>query len=223
MHLKNILHCITVKIKAFLLIFSRDPAKRPSAKEALKHPWLKGSIKDRSTGRQLNVSVVQRIQRFAQSSKVKKSILQLVAEELLLESTLNPEETKCALNESAQPVMIPSNSSAMQLLFKRMQFDGDKLEKSQLASSLAALGYKLTDAEVDRLMEEVDTAGSGHILRSAFAASQVCEVSVPVILRLWLFVVVPRPLLFPANGLFDFANPFESERLLRKGVFPAAD
>lgn len=40
----------------------RDPEKRPSAKEALKHPWLQGNSSERSAGKQIDLSVVQRIQ-----------------------------------------------------------------------------------------------------------------------------------------------------------------
>jgi hypothetical protein len=41
----------------------QDHAKRPSAHEALKHPWLRGpGASERSHGRKLAMGVVQRIQ-----------------------------------------------------------------------------------------------------------------------------------------------------------------
>ncbi len=43
-------------------LLHKDPARRPSAKQALKHPWLKGSAAERSAGRPLSLKVVQRIQ-----------------------------------------------------------------------------------------------------------------------------------------------------------------
>jgi calcium-dependent protein kinase len=61
----------------------RDPEKRPTAKEALKHPWLRGNSADRASGAPIEQSVVQRIQRFAQSSLFKRGVFQLIAEELL--------------------------------------------------------------------------------------------------------------------------------------------
>ena len=43
-------------------LLHKDPARRPSAQQALKHPWLKGSVAERSAGRPLSLKVVQRIQ-----------------------------------------------------------------------------------------------------------------------------------------------------------------
>ncbi len=40
----------------------RDPAQRPTARQALNHPWLKGSAADRTHGKALDKTVVQRIQ-----------------------------------------------------------------------------------------------------------------------------------------------------------------
>lgn len=45
------------------MLHCRDPRQRPSAKEALKHPWLAGgTIADRYKGKPLEQTVVQRIQ-----------------------------------------------------------------------------------------------------------------------------------------------------------------
>lgn len=42
---------ISAEAKDFCrLLLNRDPAQRPSAKEALQHPWLRGNSAERSTG-----------------------------------------------------------------------------------------------------------------------------------------------------------------------------
>jgi hypothetical protein len=60
----------------------RDPRKRPSAREALQDPWLLGNVKQRSRGAQLS-SVVQRLQRYNQQNVFKRTVLDMMANELL--------------------------------------------------------------------------------------------------------------------------------------------
>ena len=40
----------------------RDPKKRPSARDALQHPWLKGNMADRQAGKPISQAIVQRLQ-----------------------------------------------------------------------------------------------------------------------------------------------------------------
>ena len=63
-------------------LLEKDHTKRPTAREALKHPWLAADFHV-SRKRKIDATVVQRLQRFAQSNAVKRSILDLIAEELL--------------------------------------------------------------------------------------------------------------------------------------------
>ncbi len=67
-----------------MLLLRRDPNKRPSAREALHHPWLEGAIEERGTGAPLGAGVVQRLQRFGTSSVFKRSVFDHIAAELLL-------------------------------------------------------------------------------------------------------------------------------------------
>ena len=64
------------------LLLNKNHEKRPTAKEALKHPWLQTSF-HLGTSRPLNTTVVQRIQRFAQTNVLRRTILELMANELL--------------------------------------------------------------------------------------------------------------------------------------------
>ncbi|CAD7698186.1 unnamed protein product [Ostreobium quekettii] len=64
-------------------LLQKDPASRPTAKQALKHPWVRrGGAKPT----QLSETVVQRIQRFGRSSIFKRTVLDMIADELLQKS-----------------------------------------------------------------------------------------------------------------------------------------
>eukprot|EP00879_Flechtneria_rotunda_P009752 GHRR01010202.1.p1 GENE.GHRR01010202.1~~GHRR01010202.1.p1 ORF type:complete len:707 (+),score=240.27 GHRR01010202.1:2191-4311(+) len=64
-------------------LLNKDPKQRPSAREALHHPWLlKGNRKERKQGTLLT-QVVQRLQRHKQQNIFKKTVLDMMANELL--------------------------------------------------------------------------------------------------------------------------------------------
>ena len=63
-------------------LLNRDVAARPTAAQALAHPWLKGDVADRTKGRQLSTNVVQRIQRYGRADVLKRSVYELMAAEL---------------------------------------------------------------------------------------------------------------------------------------------
>jgi len=53
----------TVQETGLWMIFTyRDPKARPSAKDALQDPWLKGNSTERNQGKPIDATVVQRIQ-----------------------------------------------------------------------------------------------------------------------------------------------------------------
>ena len=64
-------------------LLERDPQRRLTAAEALQHAWLRGDVRDRRAGAQLSLNVVQRIQRFGRLDYVKRSLLELMAAELV--------------------------------------------------------------------------------------------------------------------------------------------
>ena len=61
----------------------RDPAARPTAKQALAHPWLRGKSDERGKGQQLPRTVVQRLQKFGVESALKRTVLDMIANDLI--------------------------------------------------------------------------------------------------------------------------------------------
>jgi len=75
---------VSAPAKAFVVaLLAKDPAARPTARAALRHPWLAGDVSDRYKGRPLRATVVQRVQRFAAAPALQRSIFELMAAEVL--------------------------------------------------------------------------------------------------------------------------------------------
>jgi calcium-dependent protein kinase len=166
-------------------LLERDHTKRPSAKEALKHPWLKGTIKERTKGPHLSLQVIERIQRYSHSSIFKRSVLEMIAEDLIAMeeedaniSNMTDNDVNmmsiCPLGEEGHPVIDTPHASPLEYLYERLKFiDKNLVDRSVLAEGLRDLGYKLTDDEVDRLLDQLDVSMTGQVNKSQLAASQI--------------------------------------------------
>lgn len=145
-------------------------------------------------GKQIDVSVVARIQRFAQNNRFKRSVLRLIAEELLsrpgalaAETALQAEAAAMAAaaadasnhNElrydpdTGNPIIKDPNSKLMQDIFRKLELTEDAVDRESAALALSKLGYRLEPCEISRLLEQVDTSNSGKVKRAALAASQI--------------------------------------------------
>ena len=110
-------------------LLQRNPVMRPSAAEALEHPWLveEGAANEMP----LKGSVVQRLQRFATYTHLKQVVLRMITEDM------------------RQRGKTPSFSSALQELFAA--YDKDKsgtISFEELAEGLRGQGYVVNEAEV---------------------------------------------------------------------------
>ncbi|GIL43935.1 hypothetical protein Vafri_1520 [Volvox africanus] len=65
------------------LLLNKDPAKRPTAKQALAHPWLQGKSDQRTQGAPLARTVVQRLQKFGVENALKRTVLDMIANDLI--------------------------------------------------------------------------------------------------------------------------------------------
>jgi len=76
--------------KFVMRLLNKDPNERPTANEALRDPWLLCASQTRKDRMEpLDLTVVQRLQRFAQANLLQRTILELVASELI--KTINRE------------------------------------------------------------------------------------------------------------------------------------
>lgn len=160
------------------MLLNKDPKKRPSAREALNHPWLKGSIKDRHRGTPLSLGVVQRIQRFSQASIFKRTVLELMAEELVESGKedigLDQSQIVCPLDSSTRALITHPDASPLEYLYERLKMmDKSIIDRKELGRGLTEMGYKLSEDELERLLDQLDANHTGQIKKMQFAASQI--------------------------------------------------
>ncbi|KAM7500963.1 hypothetical protein LguiA_025377 [Lonicera macranthoides] len=116
-----------------------DPRKRITSSQVLDHPWLRegGEASDKP----IDSAVLSRLKQFRAMNKLKKLALKVIAE------SLSEEEIK-----------------GLKAMFKNIDTDkSGTITYEELKSGLARLGSKLSEAEVQQLMEAADVDGNGTI------------------------------------------------------------
>ena len=106
---------------------------RPTAQEALNHPWLKGDVSDRSKGKPLSFQVVQRVQRYGRNNILKRSLLSLMVSELMEDDGSVAEPPSCSLDDKGRPVMDSPNAHAVTSVLKYLNLKGCLLYTSDAA------------------------------------------------------------------------------------------
>ncbi|XP_074559210.1 calcium-dependent protein kinase 2-like [Curcuma longa] len=119
-------------------MLTQDPKKRITAAEILEHPWLReGEASDKP----IDSAVLTRMKQFRAMNKLKKLALKVIAE------SLSEEEIK-----------------GLKQMFTNMDTDNSgTITYEELKSGLARLGSKLSEAEVQQLMDAADVDGNGSI------------------------------------------------------------
>lgn len=137
----------------------KRPEDRISAAAALAHPWLQEA--DSSSEVPLNGTVVQRLQRFAVSGKLKKVVLTMITDDII-DGSSNIFSTM-----EASQILAPARD-----IFTRLDLDasGD-VSVDELKVELSREGYFLTDHEVEQLMTRIDANGDGKIVFDELVSS----------------------------------------------------
>jgi len=138
-------------------LLTKDQNKRPSAEEALKHPWIEQAsihIKE-NVSNDVAMSALTNLSNFNAQSKLKQATYAFIASQLL------------SKQEKEQ----------IDKVFRAMDINGDgKLQKDEIKNGYAEFfGRHLTDQEVDELFNKVDADGSGEIEYSEFVVATLNE------------------------------------------------
>lgn len=150
-------------------LLDRDPEARPTARAALLHPWLtqtSASWKAKAAKGQdsaLDGQVVARLQRFATQGLLKRSVLRLIARELLSED----EDDIKTLSQARD-----ADIETLKALFAKLDTSGDNMvELGELEVGLREIGYDVTGRESKQLLGSLDTSGDGLIDVNEFIAA----------------------------------------------------
>ncbi|KAJ4802980.1 Calcium-dependent protein kinase [Rhynchospora pubera] len=120
-------------------MLTKDPKKRITAAQALEHPWLKeGGL---ATDKPLDSAILLRMKQFRSMNKLKKLALKVIAE------NLSEEDVK-----------------GLKHMFGSMDTDrSGTITFDELKTGFNRLGSKITEAEVQQLLEAADVDKSGTI------------------------------------------------------------
>lgn len=149
----------------------RDPNRRVSANDALKHPWL--AEKEAAPSLPLRSSVVQRLQRFATYGKLKQLVLKIIADDIhegtVIASTQTTELIDAGTSENSIMIL-----QALSGLFDELDVDASGcISMDELVNGLERLGYDLEGEEVMQLVAQVDTNRDGSLQLSEFVAGMI--------------------------------------------------
>lgn len=123
--------------------FLSPASSRITAKQALQHPWLLISSEESHRSTTALPQVLSNLQAFTKGRKLKEAVQTFIATQLL-----SAQETK-----------------ELREVFREIDKNGDgKLSREELMQEyLKTMGIEEAKAEVDRIMEKVDSDGSGFI------------------------------------------------------------
>ncbi|KAG2631755.1 hypothetical protein PVAP13_2NG045100 [Panicum virgatum] len=128
-------------------MLDRDPRKRLTAHEALRHPWV--CVDGVAPDKPLDPAVLTRLKQFSAMNKLKKMALRVIAENL-------SEDEIAGLRE----------------MFKMLDTDNSgQITLEELKSGLKRVGANLKDSEIVTLMKAADIDNSGSIDYGEFLAA----------------------------------------------------
>merc|ERR1712100_644706 len=129
-------------------LLKMNPKDRYTAEQALNHVWIRNKA-PKATGVELQSSLVDNLKGFRSQNKLKKAALHVIASQLG-----------------------ESQIKALREIFMTLDGNGDGLLTSaEMKEGLAQAGLKDIPADLQQILEEVDSDGSGVIDYTEFLAA----------------------------------------------------
>jgi calcium-dependent protein kinase len=131
------------------MLLKMNPRDRYTAEQALNHIWVRNKAPKAKTGVNLQSSLVDNLKGFRSQNKLKKAALHVIA------SQLGENQIK-----------------ALRDVFMALDDNGDGLlTVNEMKEGLSKAGLKEIPADLQQIMEEVDSDGSGVIDYTEFLAA----------------------------------------------------
>jgi calcium-dependent protein kinase len=138
-------------------LLTKDQEKRPSAEQALQHPWIvqANELQREAVSSDMAMGALTNLQNFNAQSKLKQATFAFIASQLL------------SKGEKEQ----------IDKVFRAMDANGDgKLSKEEIKNGYAEyFGRSLNDNEIDEMFDKVDSDKSGAIDYSEFVVATMNE------------------------------------------------
>lgn len=154
---------LAVDFVRFLLV--KDPAQRPTATQALAHPFLMAgagaaaAAAAAAASHSLHHTLVQRLQRFALHGVFKRALLEHIAADFL-----SRRHSWTGASEAS-----PARLNA---LLDSLDADSDgKVERADLQVALRHMGFRLDENESAELFDAVDVERRGSVAKAELSAS----------------------------------------------------
>merc|ERR1712031_57955 len=130
------------------MLLKMNPRDRYTAEQTLNHVWIKNKA-PKATGAKLQDNFVDNLRGFRSQNKLKKAALHIIANQL------NEDQIK-----------------ALRDVFMQLDGNGDgKLTVNEMKEGIQKAGLKEIPADLQQIMEEVDSDGSGVIDYTEFLAA----------------------------------------------------
>merc|ERR1712151_640851 len=130
------------------MLLKMNPRDRYTAEQSLNHVWIKNKA-PKATGAKLAENMVDNLRGFRSQNKLKKAALQIIANQL------NEDQIK-----------------ALRDTFMQLDGNGDgKLTVAEMKEGITKAGFKEIPADLQQIMEDVDSDGSGVIDYAEFLAA----------------------------------------------------
>ncbi|PHJ19363.1 calcium-dependent protein [Cystoisospora suis] len=157
-------------------VLMRNPEARPSAEDALKHPWLNATVQEELAKTEIDVSVLKSMQHFAACSAIKRASLGLIAMSMDSERLddlekyfrkIDVDNSGCIKMNRLVEVLVTfldiPREEALRIFQRIDQSGAEEINYSEFLAATLQTRMALNDQLIREAFDRFDVDNSGHI------------------------------------------------------------